>query len=493
MAVTDIFSPLRMSERLRSWPPPGMDELWEELDLMAALRSSNETALRQYEGIPWNYPYMTTPVPRMMSRASANLLFGEPPEIGDDSDADNENLDRMTEDNGLDAELVRAALISSSEGEVWGRLMVRPDLLDVPIIEFCSRRHVLPEFAGRFLTGATFITEYQDGHTTIYRLLERHTAGKVEHTLYRGTNISLGTIVPLDSRTETMGMQDVVSTGHNRPLVIFIPNSIDADPCRGFSDYRGLEQRFLAVNRATGIGHSNVMLTGKKRAMIDGAYAGLRPDDTFLVKKADDVTAGAGGARPLDVLEFGFEAGQLILWIDHMIDTSITLAGLAPQIMGRSVDGGAISGTAMRLKMAGALIESSGKGRHFDRGLAELLRMGKVLDREAFGRKYADVESLPSIERADALPRDDMEAAQMLVLLTNAEAISTEEKVRLAHPSWTEEEVKDEVGKLNAQGAAAVGGFVPTAPNGAGLVVPQAPLNLPPGGGAPGAPGEVPA
>jgi hypothetical protein len=53
--------------------------------------------------------------------------------------------------------------------------------------------------------------------------------------------------------------------------------------------------------------------------------------------------------------------------------------------------------------------------------------------------------------------------------------------VRLAHPEWDAEQVATEVARLNAAGAAAVGGFVPTAPGGAGTNVPQAALTLPAG------------
>lgn len=499
MGLLDFRSTLDAQFTLgrNTWPPPSQAQVWADVELLAALRMSDDVRLRQEASVPWQYPYVVTPVPRMLSRSSANMLFGEPPDIGDDSDADSARVEFIVTENQLPSELVRAGLMSSSEGDVYGRIMVRPDLCDAPIIEFASRACVIPEFSGRFLTGATFVSTWQEGRNDFFRLLERHTAGLVEHTLYRGTGTALGQPVALDSYGRTNGMNDSVLTGMPRPLVAFIPNSIDSDPTRGFSDYRGLEARFLAMNEAATIGKSNVTLTGQKRALLDAKYltsSGRTPkNDTFLIRSADDSTAGEA-RKGMEILEYSFEATELVAWIDHMIDSSITFAGMSPQSVGRSVESGAISGTAQRLKMAHSLIESAGKGRHFDTGIKQLLAWAKQIDARrttegGFGRKYSDVTTLPSFERADPLPRDDMEAAQRLVLLTNAEAISPEEKVRLLHPDWSEKEVTDEVAKLGAAGPGITQPNVPAPSPGGGAGVPPRPvLTLPPGGAAPGAP-----
>lgn len=501
MSILDYRSSLSAQYALgrNTWPPRSEAAVWEDVELLSALRRSDEVRLRQEASVAWQYPYMVTPVPRMISRASANMLFGEPPEIGDENDKDTENLDRIGEDNGLDSELVRGALIASSEGEVWGRILVRPDLLDVPIIEFTSRACVIPEFQGRFLTGATFVSQWQEGTNDFFRLLERHTAGLVEHTLYRGTSTSIGQQVPLESYGHTQGMPDRTLTGIARPLVAFIPNSIDASPSRGFSDYRGLEARFLALNESSTIGQKNVVLTGQQRALVDGAYTSSsgKPlkNDNILIRRADDATAGES-SKPLEMLSYSFEAQQLTAWVDHLVDTAVTFAGIAPEAVGRRTDGTAISGTALKFRMMHSLIESSGKGRHFDKGAKQLLQWAKVIDSRrvtegGFGRKYADTESVPSFERSDALPRDEQEIAQRLVLLTNAEAISPEEKVRLLHPDWTDDEVSKELELIGAAGpgVTAPGTTPAPSPGGAETGTPPRPvLTLPPGGAAPGAP-----
>jgi hypothetical protein len=471
-----------------SWPPSdGVKAVWEEVDLFAAFRTSNDTRIRQEASVSWRAPYVHSPIARLISRASANLLFGEPAAITPAEEGDADPLDFLVTENGLDAELQRAALLASSEGEIWGRIVVDPDAADVPILDFVSRARVIPHFRGRFCVGATFVTEWPTTATERVRLLETYGPGYVEAKLYRGTTIVLGQEMDLDAFEPTKGKQPLVQTGIPKALVAFIPNSFDADVTRGYSDYRGLEDRFLALNEGWTIGASNLRLAGKKRALVDAEYLdanGRLPamDDVFI-RRDKSALAGEGG-KPLQMIEYSFEAESIMRWLGELFDTTLLFAGLAPQSVGRAVDGGAISGTALKLKMAHSLVEASGKGRHFDRGVGRLLGFAAQIDSRpvasgGFGRGWTDAESQPAIARADGLPRDDVEAAQIIVALTNAEAISLEEKVRMAHPEWTPEQVGDEVERIEKEAGDS------TAEGGSTIETIRPPLTLPGAGSAP--------
>ena len=446
-----------------TWPPPEQREVWDRVELFAAFRDSDRTRIGQEASVSWSQPYMLSPIPRMISRASANMLFGEPPEISAAADGDKANLERIETENMLDAELHRGAVIASSEGEVWGRVVVSPDVLDVPIIEFASRSRVIPHFAGRFVRGATFVTTWATSQTERVRLLESYEPGKVSCTLYRGTRTSLGQEIGLDSFEATKGRAAEVFTGIDWPLAAFIPNTIDADPTRGYRDYAGLEDRFLALNEASTIGQGNMRLAGRKRALIDAGYVQSDADGRAQLPTGDDVfvrTSRAGGddekTAPLQVIDYGFQAGEVVAWVDHLIDSTLTFAGISPQQVGRAVDGQALSGTAMKLKMAHSLLEASGKGRFFDRGVARLLRGAQILDGRpisegGFGRTYAKRDEAPTIRRAPAMPRDDLEAAQVLASLTAADAISLEERVAFARPDLSEKQRAEEVARIKAE------------------------------------------
>lgn len=455
-----VFTTLQTVLGRNTWPPPSQHEVWEEVELFAALRNADETRIRQQASVAWQEPYMLSPLPRLLSRASANMLYGEPPSFTAEQESDQANLDRITGSDGNDlrAELHRAALLGSSEGEVWGRIVVQPDLLDVPILEFVSRSRVIPHFAGRFVRGATFVTTWATGSLERYRMLETYEPGAVVTRLYRGSTSVLGGEVSLDSFSETKGRLPVVFTGIEQPLVAFIPNSVDDDPTRGFADYRGLVDRFLALNESATIGQSNQRLAGHKRALVAGGLL----DRNGNFPAGDDIislSALDGGDDAKSVFQaIDWQAGhaETIQWVDHLIDTTLTFAGVSPVSLGRTVEGGSISGTAMKLRMNHSLMESAGKGHYFDRGVRRLLTQATILDGRpigegGFGRKYVAADAPPVVERGDGLPRDDMEAAQQIALLVNAEAISVEERVAFVHPEWSSQQQADEVARLKAE------------------------------------------
>ena len=404
----------------------------------------------------WDAPYIIDPLPRLISRASANLLFGEPAVFTPGNENDADQLNALVTANELDSELLRAAMIASSEGEVWARIVVQPSLLDHPIIEWVSAARVIPHFQGRFVVGATFVTEWATGASETYRLLETYEAGLITNTLYCGTRGSGGTRVALDSFPPTQGRPDEQPTGIEQPLVAFVPNSLGADPSRGISDYRGLEERFLALNQSVTVGQQNLKLAGKKRALVDAEYLDTRGrlpdgDDVYVRQNKDSIMGEA--SKPVSMIDYAYDSAPVTAWVNHLIDTTLTYAGVAPQSVGRSVDGGAVSGTALKLKMSHSLIEAAGKGRHFDKALGQLLRFAAILDSRpttqgGFGRRWTDANTQPAVTRADGLLRDDTEAADVLTKLVGAEAISVEQAVGYWQPHWSPDQIAAEVDRI---------------------------------------------
>jgi hypothetical protein len=185
-------------------------------------------------------------------------------------------------------------------------------------------------------------------------------------------------------------------------------------------------------------------------------------------------------AKPVQMIDYGYDSGPVSAWVDHLMDSTLTFAGVSPQSVGRSVDGGATSGTALKLKMSHSLMEAAGKGRHYDRGLARLLRFAALLDSRpttqgGFGRRWSAPDQEPAVARADGLLRDDVEAAETIAKLVGAEAISVEEAVRSWRPEWSASQVEEEVARIRAEHGEA------EAP--ATISTPRPPVPLPDGGG----------
>lgn len=460
----------------RDWPPKQHAHAWQRVAFLAALRDSDEATIRamaQLRGMGGDRrkPYMASPIPALISRIVADMLFGEEPRFLAADEADQDHLGEIITVNQLPAELHRAAVIASSEGEVWGRVIADPELAPTPIIDFHSRGAVLPEFRGRFLLRASVVSVFLgDKDQEVYRLIETHSPGQIESQLFKGNKDRIGTEVSLDSRPETAGTRPLVLTGIDRPLVVRIVNRVGRDYMAGESDYDGLENLFLAVNEALTITQQNMRLTGAKRLMVDRDFLDKEgklqlADDVYVHSSGGIKKMGEGpGTKPFEQLEYSFEAAELTRWIDWMLDHTLTAAGISPASVGRGDLGGSLSGTALRLRMAHTLSEIAGKGRLWDAGIAELLRLAQLIDAKpvaqgGFGKAYADAESAPRVERGDGLPEDPREDAQVIAQLAGAEAISTEEKVRRLHPTWDDARVADEVARIDEMSTDPLAGF----------------------------------
>jgi hypothetical protein len=453
----------------KEWPPESQRDQWRKVNYLGALRDSDEKTFRNAAhyfqmGGDRRKPYLMSPLPRLIASVVADMLFGEEPRFMAVNENDTDALGRIIRENQLPAELHRAAVIGVSEGEVWGRVMVDRQIARTPIIDFHSRASVIPYFRGRFLVEAALITELPKlRNKHLYRIVEIHRAGEVETRLYKGSDTSLGDQVALEERPETAGAQTLVQTGIDRPLMVRIVNKVGRTYDLGQSDYEGIEQLFLALNEGLTISQQNMRLTGAKRLLVDRDYL----DKKGRLQLADDVftfSAGGmkklgegGGADPFTQLSYSFEAKELVAWIDWLLDHTLTAAGISPASVGRSevTAGATLSGTALRLRMAHTLSEIAGKGRIWDAGVAELLRMAQILDAKplaqgGFGTSWSDPETAPIMQRGDGLPEDPREDAQVIAQLAGAEALSTEEKVRRLNPGWTDQRVEEEIAKIEA-------------------------------------------
>lgn len=439
------------------WPPPQIRQRWADAEAYAALRANDEPIIRAYasqlgQGGHIGTPYVIVPLPRLLSKASANLLFGEDPDIDAADSADSDAMSDLIRENKLPSEAKRAALLSSSEGEVWAKISVAPALLDWPIIDFVSTRRVIPEWRGRFLVAATFVTEWRISDVTILRMLERHEAGRVTIEAWEGTQTSKGHKVSLDAHEETQGWPEEALTGFDHPLVAYIPNIVEDSPVVGVSDYDAVWSYFFALNETATVGQSNVRSVGKKRLAVNRAVLndqGSLSNDELIVVEGDP------GVEPalIKEIQYAFEAGELVSWVDSLIDQALMMAGVAPSTVGRSVDGGAVSGTALRLKMAHSLMEAGTKARHYIDALAPLIRDAAIIDSKpgsfgGFNRGWTDPESLPSITLGDGLPLDSVEEANEVATLVGAKTMSIETAVRRLHPDWDDDEVEAEVARI---------------------------------------------
>lgn len=452
-------------EGYEQWPPPDQAQTWGKVRTRRAFRQADELFLRELCG--WHRTwgrntrvYMTDPLAGLISRAFADLLFGDDPSFIAAAEQDQANLDGFVEANGLASELHRAERITSSEGEVWWRLYVDMDIALAPLVQWCSRLSTIPLLHGPKATAVAFVNplpKVASDRETVWRHIELQGDGETRNLLFEGTRNMLGGARNLQARTQTADLPD--TWAHGLPMLAGrVLNQVDDDPTLGRSDYTGVERLLLALNEAATIGAENARLTAKKRLFVSGK---MTQDDGSFDAGADviqvdtqDGELGKDSPPPISAVEYAFDAQALIAYTDDLTDRILTRVGVAPELVGRDKHTGrAESGTALRTRMLHSIITAQGKGRYWDDELPKILTLAQLVDslspeEGGYGRNYTNVAEAPAVERGDILPHDDVEEATRLVSLVNGEVMSRELAVIEQHPDWDDTQVQAELQKI---------------------------------------------
>lgn len=434
-----------------SWPP---DPAWGKVADYAAFREADEACLRRMAKWERLRPYIPDPLPWLIAKSGADLLFGEIPDIEPADDADCELLEAIVEGSDLPTYAHRAAQIASSEGEVWWHVFTDRAACDVPMIEFVSRSQVFSLWRGQHTSATAFVSVVRKTQADeVWRHLEVHEPGVVHNRLYIGSSHRLGREVALTRDPSLADVEPVWKHGLGVPLCGRILNK-PADPMLrlGRSDYAGVESMFLALDEATAIGVENARLTAKKRLFISGKYLDGRGNfpagDDVLHK--DDLDGADGDKSSVSAVEYSFDADQLIQWTRDLTDRIVTRCGLVPQWVGATVSGQAETGTALRVRLIPATLTAQGKAHHFRAGLSDALLAAQMIDamptdQGGFARPWKLATERPAIEMADPLPRDSMEDAQRLSILASSELQSRRRSVSELHPDFDSDQVDEEL------------------------------------------------
>lgn len=471
-----FFADLNSRFGNNTWPPnKEIADRWEWVAYWSGLRDGKEEFVRNeaYKrglGGKLREAYIAQPVPRAISQASANLLFGEDPEIRVSSGdgADQERLNEIVAHNKLLAQCRAAAVTTSSEGGVYVKLSVDPSTprgKKVPLVQFISESRVIPHFeAFSELTAASIITSWEEGNK-VWRLFETHRPGFVSYELYVGSNTSLGSEVELTANSRTENLEPEVATGVPDLLVAYIPNSLNTDSPFGVSDYaNGVDDLFFAFNDATSIAHkatqSGVPLTVMPRELLDENQNLSHEQTIIAVNKLADTLGEGDLGKMIQTVQHSAQQDKFMAYAKDILDLLLIFSGISPQSIGRNVDGGASSGTALKLKMASTLSTAAGKAAFFEDALSETLRLAAILDQETIGQgteikpAYSwSGDTNISVRLRDGLPDDQMELAQIVQTLKSAGSISVEQGVRRANPHFSEEQVQAEVDAIQQDAA----------------------------------------
>jgi hypothetical protein len=238
-----------------------------------------------------------------------------------------------------------------------------------------------------------------------------------------------------------------------------IVNDLDDDDTLGVSEYEQIESMLLALNRAMTISVENCDLTGQDRIFVAGKFRQVDGsfDASMQVYELDTNPATTLGESPTSPPIFGvekhYDAEPLWLHISNLVKTIVRSVGLVPQWIGEQVDGQAESGTAVRLRFIPTTNAAKGKTREWMDQLPHIMWLmlrvialptGEGVGRGGFGRGTApDVP--PTVQFSDPLPADNGEVTLDVTTAVAGEVMSRRTGVKTLHPSWSPEDVDEEL------------------------------------------------
>lgn len=420
------------------------------------------------------------PIAADLCQASADLLFSEPPtirleqtrtEVVDGEQRRTQEAIDYAVDDGMLSTFAEAAEITAALGTGYLRVTWDDQLADESFITSVHADAAVPEFRWGRLIAVTFWREVLVDGQRVVRHLERHEldsngVGVVLHGLYEGTPEHLGRMVPLSEHPSTAGLatavdaDGVISTESPGLGVVFVPNQRPQRRWRthpvganlGRSDLDGVEGLMDALDETYSSWMRDIRLAKGRIIAPDtmlrsngpgrGASFDLEQDVFTPVKQPPR----EDGKSELTISQFAIRVEEHRATAQQLVEDILRTVGYSKQTFGEGTDGGAMTATEVTSKERRSYMTRDRKVRAWRPALAALVEKKLHVDRAIF--RAAVEPQRPAIEFGDAVQADPEALARTSETLFRAQAASTETRVRMAHPDWTEPDIKAEVGRI---------------------------------------------
>jgi hypothetical protein len=213
----------------------------------------------------------------------------------------------------------------------------------------------------------------------------------------------------------------------------------------------------MGLNEAATVGTENMRLTGKKRAVVTPDMLdaqGNFPTGADVWVRADTDGDPDKKTDSLIQVEWEFDATALIEWAEHLADTALTRARVAPQLVGRFTEG-AQTGPALRARLLDSILAAEGKARAWDAEVPNVLLAAQLVDAlpeqdGGFGHDWSAAQTAPGVKRKDSLPVDEDDQVARLAQEISAEILSRKTAIEERHPEWESDRVDQELQQIEA-------------------------------------------
>lgn len=414
--------------------------------------------------------FIHVPIANDIAETSAAFLFGESPLIrftGDGYDDNSqEELDKMLTSSGFFSKLLEGAETASAVGGVFIKLCWDTDISPYPIPVVVQPEDVFPEIKFGKLVGADILAGAycsDEEPSIVYRLFERYEKGKIEYRLYQGSSDRLGKEVPLTAIDEYKDLVD----GDKTPDILclayipnMLPNRLERRSVFGRSDLQGIESLMDALDETFSDWMADIQLA-KGKIHIPADYLQKKDNEyKFNVDKMMYVEIDADPTalnEKLTATQFAIRSAEYEQTVLNLLDRIITSAGYSPQSFGLNISGRAESGTALNVRERKSFATTAKKQAYWEEPIKHLVKaMVAIYNEELGGHIVGDVETI-TVEFVDSVSNNLTEVSNAIKALSDAQAISTETKVRMAHPEWSDSQVEKEVQAISSSESAMFG------------------------------------
>lgn len=405
------------------------------------------------------------PMAADVATTSADLLFAEPLEVRCETEAATDRLTAILDEGGVHNTLLEAAETSAALGGVYLRCAWDLDV-PYPMLEAVQADQAVPEWRYGRLHAVTFWWIVYADDNEVWRHLERHEAGGIEHALFKGTRTKLGHRQPLNASEATEDLAPLVDeygiipTGLTGMTAGYVPNMRPNRKARtspyGRSDFDSVEPLFDALDETYTSWMRDMRLAKARlivpRSMVQsaGKGKGAHFDVDQEVFLPIDIEDNAGITPQQFAIRVAEHRDTAYAFVERIIAT----AGYSGRTFGLPDRGGDVTATEVNSADRRSLITRAKKSRYWQPVLADLYATLLEIDKTHLRGPAAPER--PTVAFPEAVASTPRSVAETIELLDRASAISTEMKVRMFNPEWDASEVEAEVARIQAETGAAM-------------------------------------
>lgn len=414
------------------------------------------------------------PIAGDLATTSAQLMAGEPPRliIADDggNDASRARLDHLFNTPEFHSALLEGEELTAAMGDTYGRVAWDTEIADEAWVEFVDGDHAWPTYRKGILVGVTFWEELpgDEKKDLVYRHLEYHGRGFIEHALFVGKSDNLGMRVPLTDHSATEGLhvdgESRVPTGTRELTACHIPNRTPNPIYRetpllrrlGKSDLTPAIMGLLVHVDDAFTGLARDVRLGKARIMVSEHLTHTAGPGSGGVFDVDQEAFALVGGMPnedpvIEAHQFAIRVAEHTSAAEAYIRQILTSVGYSPMQFGLKDDATSnMTATEIEAKDRGSSATKTAKSLRRRAALSRLARACIEVDAAVF-RTGAEVTEPIGVEYQPAVQPSQEALANTLNTLRAGRSASTLTLVGMLHPDWTKADVEEEADRIMAE------------------------------------------